>query len=111
MKYILTILLVSIISFAAKAQNNQATLLADKIAQKMKDSLSLTAQQKSLLYQINMDLHQLKVAMRQQYSSPDSLQVKLQKIENRRDSLYRPVLTEEQFLLYRQKKYNLVNNQ
>ena len=92
------------------AQTSQADIIADKIAQKMSDSLSLSSAQKSQLFQINLDLQSRKHLVWQQNSNIDSIQVHLQKIENTRDSLYRPVLTDDQFLIYSQKKKNLVNN-
>jgi hypothetical protein len=99
----------AVVSMTLKAQT-PAEQLAVKIAQKMKDSLSLTELQKSQLYEINIQLNNSKSAARQQYTGSDSLGIKIQKIENTRDSLYSQILTEPQFLLYRQKKRNLVNN-
>jgi hypothetical protein len=87
-----------------------AEQLAEKIAGKMKDSLSLTETQKRQLYNINLQISSNKLAVRQQFSSPDSLRIMTQQAENMRDSLYRQVLTEQQFTTYRQKKRNLVNN-
>lgn len=76
----------------------------------MKDSLQLSEQQKLELYTVNLQLHNLKVQQRQQYTGTDSLQFKLQKVENRRDSLYRAILPPDKYLIYRQKKAMLVNN-
>jgi hypothetical protein len=92
------------------AQNTAAEQLAENIARKMKDSLSLTEQEKNHVYGINLLLSNQKTAVRQQYSAPDSLRYHLQRVENSRDSLYREILNEEKFLLYRQKKRNLINN-
>ena len=100
----------SALGLVLHAQTSQADIIADKIAQKMSDSLSLSSAQKSQLFQINLDLQSRKRLVWQQYPDIDSIQVHLQKIENARDSLYRSVLTDDQFLIYSQKKKNLVNN-
>ena len=101
------VLLVAANNVNAQSASEQ---IADKIAQKMKDSLSLSTQQKTQLYTINIQLSDQKASVRQQYTGTDSLRIKMQRVENSRDSLYRPVLGEEKFILYRQKKRNLVNN-
>jgi hypothetical protein len=92
-----------------KAQS-PAEKLATRIAQKMTDSLSLTATQKSQLYTINMQLHNQKMTARQQHLQPDSMRVYIQKIENTRDGLYHGVLGDYKYTLYLQKKSRLVNN-
>jgi ribonuclease HII len=94
----------------AEAQTTPAVAMADKIALKMKDSLNLTDHQKGQLFQINMQLHESKAAIYQQYTHGDSLRIHLQRIENSRDSLYRAVLNEEKYRLYRQRKQNLISN-
>ncbi|HKO82678.1 MAG TPA: hypothetical protein VJU78_19865 [Chitinophagaceae bacterium] len=94
-----------------KAQKTAvAAAVADKIARKMADTLNLTNQQKQQVYDINLRLHDRKMAMRQLHSNNPSLEMYLQRIENTRDSLYQTVLSEEKYLRYRQKKPNLVNN-
>lgn len=97
-------------SVAAKSQSSPAELLADRIATRMKDTLDLSIEQKNLLYTINMNLHERKLLVRQQFASSDSLTNKLQKVEASRDSLYRRVLPEEKYLLYRDKKRVLISN-
>lgn len=95
-------------SYPLRAQST-GELLSKSIAQKMKDSLSLTATQRESIYQINMDLFRRKMAMRERYRSNDSLRPYLQKIENERDLLYKKVLPENQYELYRQKKNVLIS--
>ena len=92
------------------AQTNPAIALADKIALKMKDTLALSDSQKTQIYDLNMQLHHEKMLMRQQFAGNVVLREKMQAVENTRDSLYRSVLTEPQFILYRQKKRTLVGN-
>ena len=91
------------------AQVNPGEQLSGRIAQRMKDSLLLTTPQQESIYTINMQLHSQKMALRQQHLSADTLRLQFQKIENGRDSLYRQILSPDQFLLYKQKKRNLVN--
>ena len=76
----------------------------------MKDTLDLTAAQKSAIYTVNMDLHQQKMTARQQNPIGEELREALQRIENPRDSRYSSILSEEKFLIYKEKKTNLVNS-
>jgi hypothetical protein len=93
-----------------RAQTSPATVLANKIAQKMKDTLGLSDTQKTQVYDLNMQLHNQKMSMRQQYAGDSVLREKIQAVENTRDSLYTTVLNEQQFNLYKQKKRLLINN-
>lgn len=95
-------------STSGKAQP-KADSLAQKIAKKMKDSLDLTGNQRNQIYDMNMNLHYQKAAVRQQYTNPDSLRRYIQRVENKRDSLYRTILPENKYQLYKQKKRNLVS--
>jgi hypothetical protein len=96
---------------AQTGTNGNAVQVAQKIAKKMKDSLNLTGNQKNSIYDINMVLHNQKQAARLQYAStPAVLTTKMQTIEKTRDSLYTPILTAPQFILYKQKKRNLISN-
>lgn len=109
MKYILLIftMLFSIESMSQSPIEQVASKLADKL----KDSLTLSSQQRTQIFDINISLANQKMALRSQYNQPDSLRFYFQKIENTRDSLYRPVLGEEKFLLYKEKKRFLLNVQ
>lgn len=109
MKLLITFLLLCSFQLA-RAQSDPAAILANKIAVKMKDSLLLTDGQKQQVYQLNLQLHQSKATVRQQYAGTDSLRLRVQWVENTRDSLYRGVLDSEQYQLYLQKKRNLINN-
>jgi hypothetical protein len=108
MKLVLTILLLMVMT-VLKAQS-PAEKLAGWIAQKMTDTLSLTAAQKNQIYTINMQLHNQKMAARQQHPQPDSMRIYIQKIENSRDALYHGVLADDKYTLYLQKKTRLVTN-
>ncbi|HYD20791.1 MAG TPA: hypothetical protein VEB40_04890 [Flavipsychrobacter sp.] len=110
MKAVFILLLVIAAPRLYAQTSNPATELAEKIAVKMKDTLGLTNVQKGQVYDVNLQLHEAKMAKRQQYTGTDSLQIHIQRVENMRDSLYRTVLGEEKYQLYLEKKKNLVNN-
>jgi hypothetical protein len=92
-----------------KAQNVYNDI-AYKHAQRMVDSLQLHDSLRLKLYSINIQLHQRKILEREQHAGSDSLSYYIQKVENRRDSLYHSVLAEEKYLLYKSKKKQLINN-
>jgi len=112
MKYTFFYIIIFILLSVAKAngQTTTAMELADKIAQKMKDSLGLSQQKKTQIYNINLQLYDLKTQARQQYANTASLGRLILRVENSRDSMYRNVLTSNQYSLYLQKKRYLVNN-
>lgn len=91
------------------AQNSSGDSLAQKIAQRMKDTLGLSEPQRAQIYQINLSLQSQKSQARQLYAGTDSLAVKIQQIENQRDSQYQAILSSEKYQLYRQKKRNLIS--
>lgn len=110
-KLILLIAICIVLQCYTNAQSNPAEQLAQNIATKMKDTLDLTVQQKDSIYTVNMYLHNQKVLVRQQYAGNDSLiRLHTQLVENTRDSLYHPFLSEPKYLLYLEKKRNLVRN-
>lgn len=91
--------------------NNQSSLaenVSERIADKMRDTLGLTPQLRNKIFAINMQLHQQKQAARQQYTNRDALQVFIQNIERTRDSLYQAVLPNDKYMLYKQKKKELI---
>ena len=94
----------------AQTNSPQSNLVAQKIAKKMKDTLGLSSHQRNQVFQINMDLNNQKQEVRQQTNIQDSLIARVQRIENKRDTLYFPVLGIGKYQLYLQKKKNLVNN-
>ena len=111
MKIIVILILIST-AFSIEARSQDyADAYATKIANRMKDSLILTEGQKGQIYTISKNLGDQKKAVWIQYAGVDSLiHQNLQQIENTRDELYRPVLGGEKFILYRQKKKYLLNN-
>ncbi|HSU28158.1 MAG TPA: hypothetical protein VLJ68_07240 [Chitinophagaceae bacterium] len=106
---ILIIGVVMLLPGVVYSQDSTAIRLADHIAGKMKDSLSLTNDQRNQVYNINMYIHNQKTSARQLYANPDTLRYRMQRIENERDSLYRGVIPDSTFLIYRQKKRFLIS--
>lgn len=103
-------MLIGITSMKAQDATANANALASKIAGKMKDSLSLSVDQASRVKAINLRLSEEKMQKRQQHKEMSELRQQLQKVENTRDSLYKTILTVQQFQLYKQKKRTLVSN-
>lgn len=99
-----------ITNVTVQAQSIPAEQVAIRIADRLRDSLSLSAEQRSGIYAINMQLHERKMNVRQQYAStPEQWTELIQRIENTRDSLYRPVLaSEELYQRYKSKKSVLI---
>jgi len=92
-----------------KAQNNNiSTQMAERIAQRMADSLQLSDSQKAQIYAINIDIYQQKALLRQNTSRQDTLTPYIQQIENKRNVLYKAVLSQDKYLLYKQNKRNLI---
>ncbi len=90
------------------AQENNPEKLAEKMADAMKDSLNLNKKQRDDIYAINMQLHDEKVKARKQSTNRAVVGKELQRIENTRDHLYKQVLKENEYALYKQKKRNLI---
>lgn len=106
----LIIFALTVFALYSRAQQPAAVSISLKITQRMKDSLGLTETQKFHLHQINMQMDSSRQVIWRNISSDDSLRFFLQQIENTRDSLYRPVFTEQQYQWYLQKKSKLINN-
>jgi hypothetical protein len=108
---LITSLIFSLNSIAQNGPNGNAVQIAQKIAKKMKDTLSLTGNQKNKIYDVNMQLHSQKQTARNETpNNPTLLATKIQTIEKTRDSLYKPILKPDEYIVYKQKKKNLVNN-
>ena len=110
MKIIIILIVFGFFYSPVFAQTDPAKHLAQKSAQKMKDTLGLTAQDKNLIKNINISLAEQKRVVWERYLASDSLTFFLQRIENKRDTLYSAVLPANKYLLYKQKKRNLINN-
>jgi hypothetical protein len=109
MKKIIVIISVFLgISFSVKAQS-QAEIVAGRVADKMKDSLSLNSSQRTAIYTVNLQLANSKSEVRRNFQQMDSVRIYMQRVENTRDSLYKGVLNEQQFLFYKKRKMTLLN--
>ena len=109
MKKYITAFIFVLAFMKAGAQSQAGADVASRIAQRLKDSLSLTLVEQQAVYAANIKLHNEKMAVRQLFSQPDSLRRHLQLVENTRDSLYKKVISQERFLLYLSKKENIVS--
>lgn len=107
---ILLLITIIVIRIQGVGAQTIATEIANKQAQKMKRDLVLNDSVSQCLYNINIQIHNRKMYIRQQNIAKDSTVYYIQKIENSRDSLYQKVLSENQYLLYKQKKRELLNN-
>ncbi len=96
------------LTVAAQAQEGKPEKLAKDIAQAMMDSLKLNNTQKDDIYAYNMQLHNSKVIARKSSPNRSVVSQELQRIEKRRDSLYRIVLKDKEYEEYKMKKKNLV---
>lgn len=92
------------------AQETPAAKLSHRIANKVADSLGLNNQQRAKLFGINMELFRKKTEARKKSADRVVVGKDLQQIEGNRDAMYKEILTQEQYILYLQKKRNLVNN-
>lgn len=99
------LILISFLSFSQTAQD-----LAQKQAKKMKDSVGVTESVMQQIYAVNMQIHTRKQEARIAYAnSPVLMQEKIQFYERQRDSLYKVALaSEEKYILYKQKKNNIL---
>jgi len=98
-----------VLTFTAASQQSPAQQISSRIAQKMTDTLSLTSVQTDQIYNVNISISDNKEAIWNQYSNPDSIRARIQIIEATRDSLYRPILSDEKFQIYLQKKRQIIN--
>ena len=91
------------------AQTDPASHLALRFADRVADSLALSNPKRDSLYIINMELHSRKMEVRAGVSNLDTLQLRIQRIENNRDSLYRIVLGEQKYIEYLHRKRVLLS--
>lgn len=109
-KIFLLLIYFSMSSHFGYGQPTNAMTVANKIADKMKDSLGLTQQKRQRIFVVNIQLMNQKARERKQSLNREAIRMSLQNIENKRDSLYKPFLNPVQFATYLQKKKNLVGN-
>ena len=93
----------------AKAQATTPASEASQVAQKMMDSLLLSDPQRSQIEAATLDIQTMKARLRQLYTSR-ALDYYLFMAEESRDSVYKNILPADKYLLFKQKKNNLLNN-
>ena len=106
MHFINFILLIAI-PFLSNGQSSSGTI-AETIATKMKDSLNLTNSQKSQIYTATFQVIEEKKQLIKENAYGHIFRIKEQALENKRDSLYQPVLSLPQYQSYLRKKKVLV---
>jgi hypothetical protein len=104
----LLIIISAMVSWIAAQNSSTSTHLAEKIAQKMADTLQLSSIEKSKILSINLELQRQKLDARTNSNDMAVLTRKIQSIENKRDSLYKTVLSVQKYELYMHKKQSLI---
>ncbi len=107
MKFILTIVFVISIT-TASGQGQSPVQLANKIADRMKDTLGLTIPQRHHIFTMTLQVQVQKKNNPGHFYHQDTATQRHKDIEKMRDILYRRVLTVAQFDVYRIKKYNII---
>lgn len=110
MKKIIFVITIWLLIGKSYSQTSAAQQLAQLFADRMRDSLQLTEQQRNAIFTTNMLLHSQKQAIRREYSDTDSLQIKTQKVESMRDSLYKKILQPDQYQRYKERKRFIIRN-
>lgn len=108
MKKIILSFVLTIFLQTVQAQNHPSEVVAARVADKMRDSLSLTLVQRDSVYNVHIYLYRQKKRVFESFAD-DAVGGKLQQVENRRDSLYRPILSPQQYRQYKQKKRMLIS--
>lgn len=110
-KNVITTIMLSVMTLGtAYSQTLTAEQLSSKVARKLQDSLTLNQTQYTQIYQASLQLHLQKVQIWKTYKGTDSLTKFLQRIENKRDDLYKPCIgNEAKFQQYLQKKHKLLS--
>lgn len=88
----------------------QSPPVNSRMLAKMRDSLQLDPIQVAKIDSINNLLSIRKNNLRIEFSNVDSLTKHVQLVERSRDSLYRIVLPNPTFMIYKEKKRNLISN-
>ncbi|WP_300601844.1 hypothetical protein [Niabella sp.] len=84
---------------------------AEKIANRISDSLRLKADQRNKLLKIESDLERQKFDIwEREEKDKKTIGIKLREVEINRDFLYKEVMTNEQYKQYLAKKRILLNN-
>ena len=109
-KYIFLSIVVSLSVVFSFGQTSPSEILAQRIANVMKDTLSMNTLQTQKVYNINLLLSSKKTQARTASTDRTIVGSAIQAIERTRDSLYKAELTTIQYQLYLQKKRNIIKN-
>lgn len=107
--FLITTVVLFIMAGNADAQAPTPAEQSSQIAKRMKDSLSLTEQQRGQIEAATLDIQHSKTTMRQFYKSR-ALDYYLQMAEDNRDSVYKNILSADKYLLFRQKKTQVLGS-
>ena len=105
--FVISIMLVATITFAAAQQRQRQTPeeSAKAYTERMDTLLKLTADQKTKIQAINLDLaKQMSTQMQNNQGNREAMTKAREEIEKKRDEKYKPVLTADQFKKYLEDK-------
>lgn len=102
-------LIVSCSQLCAQKISPAADSVAFKVAKRIQDSLSLNNEQRSKLYEANVDLQRQKMKAREKGKDRGEIGRELQKAENKRDKAYEKILTAQQYRAYLKRKHELIS--
>ncbi|WP_126972917.1 hypothetical protein [Gynurincola endophyticus] len=99
-----------IVSFIGYSQSDNPAVIyrSNLVTDRMNDSLFLSPSQKDSIWSMTARLLRETELLFSQQMNSDSLKKSIQLVENKRDGLYKTVLTDEQFLKYKKHKVNIV---
>jgi Spy/CpxP family protein refolding chaperone len=101
--FVISIMLVATVTFAAAQQRQRQTPeeSAKTYTERMEKLLTLTADQKTKIQAINLDLaKQMNAQFQNNQGDREAMRSAMQAIEKKRDEQYKPVLTADQFKKY-----------
>lgn len=102
--------LITFITINGSSQNIASSQFIERISYRLRDSLNLSNTQFKEIYSINKNLEAEKDSVWKKYDNQEFIRSGLQSVENKRDSLYHTVFTNQQYNLYKKKKNHLISN-
>ncbi len=113
MQRIRTLILIAVflnLAIHSSAQESPGVQLANHIADKMRDTLGLSLPERNQVFAVNMFIHNKKMIIRKITSNQDSLRIKIQKEEWKRDSMYQRILPPKKYEVYLKKKATILTS-
>lgn len=108
-KIFISIVVLLFVAMGSYAQGSPTDSIANLLAQRMKDSLGLTNEQASQVYNLNTTLGSREANLRKQFAGSRSLPSYLKLLGEQRDSLYKNALPNDKYQLYILKKQNIIS--